>query len=144
MAAETCYDSVVAFARWDPFRDLLTLQERMDRLSGEYAAGWAPPVDLYETSDRYEVIVEVPGLSRDQIQIHLQDGTLTIEGERGSPDVSCEQYHRVERGHGRFSRSFQLREPIEASAITADLRDGVLTVSVPKTPQPETRRIPVR
>lgn len=134
----------MAFASWDPFRDLLTLQERIDNLSGERAAGWAPPVDLYETSDRYEVVVEVPGLSRDQIQIHVQDGMLTIEGERPSPDVSCEQYHRIERGHGRFSRSFQLHEPIEATAINADLRDGVLTISVPKTPQPETRRIPVR
>jgi HSP20 family protein len=134
----------VAFARWDPFRDLLTLHERIERLSGEHAAGWAPPVDLYETPDRYEVIVEVPGLSRDQIQIHVQDGTLTIEGERWSPDVSCELYHRVERGHGRFTRSFQLRDVIDSSEISADLRDGVLTISVPKTPQPETRRIPVR
>jgi HSP20 family protein len=134
----------VAFARWDPFRDLLTLHERIERLSGEHAAGWAPPVDLYETADRYEVIVEVPGLSRDQIQIHVQDGTLTIEGERRSPDVSCELYHRVERGHGRFARSFQLREAIDSNAISADLRDGVLTISVPKTSQPETLRIPVR
>ena len=141
---KTCYDAVVAFARWDPFRDLLTLQERIDGLSGEHAAGWAPPVDLYETSDYYEVVVEVPGLSRDQIQIHVQDGMLTIEGERRSPDVPCEQYHRVERGHGRFSRSFELREPIQASEINADLRDGVLTISVPKAPHPETRRIPVR
>jgi len=134
----------VAFARWDPFRDLLTLHERIERLSGEHAAGWAPPVDLYETPDRYEVIVEVPGLSREQIQIHVQDGTLTIEGERRSPDGSCELYHRVERGHGRFARSFQLRDVIDSSEISADLRDGVLTISVPKTPQPETRRIPVR
>lgn len=134
----------MAFARWDPFRDLLTLHERIERLSGEHAAGWAPPVDLYETADHYEVIVEVPGLSRDQIQIHVQDGTLTIEGERRSPDVSCELYHRVERGHGRFTRSFQLRDVINSSEISADLRDGVLTISVPKTPQPETRRIPVR
>ena len=134
----------MAFARWDPFRDLLALQERIDGLSGEHATGWAPPVDLYETSDRYEVIIEVPGLLREQIQIHIQDGMLTIEGERRSQDVPCEQYHRVERGHGRFSRSFQLREPIEANGINADLRNGVLTISVPKTPRPETHRIPVR
>ena len=134
----------MAFARWDPFRDLLTLHERIERLSGEHAAGWAPPVDLYETADRYEVIVEVPGLSREQIQIHVQDGTLTIEGERRSPDVSCELYHRVERGQGRFARSFQLRDVIDSSEISADLRDGVLTISVQKTPQPETRRSPVR
>jgi HSP20 family protein len=99
---------------------------------------------LYETSDRYEVIVEVPGLSREQIEIRIQEGVLTIEGERRSPDVSCEQYLRVERGHGRFSRSFQLREPIEGNAINADFRDGVLSISVPKAPHSGTHRIPVR
>ena len=139
--AGTCYDSKVAFARWDPFRDLLTLQERIDRLSGEQAAGWAPPIDLCETTDRYHVIVEMPGLTRDQFQIRVQEGVLTIEGERGSADVPCEQYHRVERGHGRFSRSFQLRDPIEPDAIKADLRDGVLTISIPKAPRHDSRHV---
>ena len=134
----------MAFARWDPFRDLLTLEERIDGLSAEQAAEWVPPTDWYETSDRYEVIVEVPGLAREQIEIRIQEGVLTIEGERRSPDVPCEQYHRVERGHGRFSRSFSLREPIDGNAIKADFRDGVLRISVPKTPQPEPHRIPVR
>jgi len=133
----------VAFARWDPFRDLLSLQERIDRLSGEHATGWAPPVDLFETPDRYEVTIEVAGLTRDQIQVHVQNGILTIEGERSSADLPCEHYHRVERGHGRFSRSFQLRDPIDSGDISADLRDGVLTVSVPKT-RHEPHRIQVR
>ena len=110
----------VVFSRWDPFRDLLTLQERIDRLTGEYATGWAPPVDLYETSERYEVIVEVPGLARDEIHIRIEAGTLTIEGERRSPDVPCEQYHRIERGHGRFVRSFQLPDAVDSTATTAD------------------------
>ena len=134
----------MAFTRWDPFRDLLSLHERIDRLSGGYAAGWAPPVDLYETPDRYEVIVEVPGLTRDQVQIRIAEGTLTIEGERRSPDVPCEQYHRVERGHGRFTRSFQLRDTVDSGATTADLRDGVLTISVPKASRHEPRRVQVR
>ena len=133
----------MAFARWDPFHDLLTLQERIDRPSGDNAPGWAPPIDLYETADRYQVIVEVPGLVRDQIQVRVRDGVLTIEGERGAAGVPCEQYHRVERGHGRFSRSFQLRDPIETDAVNADLRDGVLTISIPKAPPQGTRRIPV-
>ena len=134
----------MAFTRWDPFRDLLSLHERIDRLSGGYAAGWAPPVDLYETPDRYEVIVEVPGLTRDQVQIRIAEGTLTIEGERRSPDVPCEQYNRVERGHGRFTRSFQLRDTVDSGATTADLRYGVLTISVPKMPRHEPSRVQVR
>jgi HSP20 family protein len=122
----------VAFARWDPFHDLLSLQERLDRLAGD-STGWAPPIDLFETADRYQVIVEVPGVRRDQIQIRVQNSTLTLEGERSAPAARCEQYHCVERGHGRFSRSFRLRETIDADAITAELRDGVLTICLPKT-----------
>lgn len=133
----------MAFARWDPFHDLLTLQEQIDCLSGD-ASGWAPPVDVFETSDRYELIVEVPGLTRDCVRIHVHEGTLTVDGERPAPSGSSrELYHRVERGHGRFSRMFRLREPIDAGAVTANLRDGVLTITVPKAP-PESRPITVR
>lgn len=128
--------------RWDQFHDLLTRQEWIDRGSG-VTTGWAPPVDVLETPDRYHISVEVPGLSRGQIQIQIHDGTLTIEGERPAPDASCEQYHCVERGHGRFSRSFLLPEPIDADAVGADLRDGVLTIRIPKT-QLEPRRVEVR
>jgi HSP20 family protein len=133
----------VAFARWDPFRDLLTLQERLDRLTGEPAMGWAPPVDLFETSDHYEVIAEVPGLTRDQIRVQVQNGILTIDGERSTTCLPCEQHHRVERGHGWFSRSFQLHEPIASDGVDADLREGILTIRVLKrSPQP--LRIEVR
>lgn len=133
----------MAFAHWDPLHDLLTLQERIDCLSGE-TSGWAPPVDLCETSDRYQLVVELPGLARDDVHIRVQQNTLTVEGERpAASDARRELYHRVERGHGRFSRSFRLREPIDAEAITADLREGVLNITVPKTRQ-ASRRVDVR
>ena len=81
----------MAFTRWDPLRDLLALQERMERLSGVEAAGWTPPVDLYETSDAFIVSAELPGLSREDIDIRFHDGQLTLQGTRRKPDVPCER-----------------------------------------------------
>jgi HSP20 family protein len=130
----------MAFARWDPIRDLLAIQQRLDRFAPG-PAGWAPPVDLHETSEQYVVAAELPGLHREDLEIHMQDGRLTLSGVRRQRGVPCEQYHRVERGHGSFSRSFQLPVPVDAERITADLKDGVLTVICPKIPEPGARRI---
>ena len=123
----------VAFTRWDPLQDLLALHERINRLAGTDEAGWMPPVDLRETPDRYIVTVEVAGLERDDVQIQIQDGKLTLRGERRPSDRQHERFERVERGHGRFIRTFVLPHPVEVDGISADLRDGVLTVSVPKS-----------
>jgi HSP20 family protein len=132
----------VAFARWDPLRDLLALHEQIGQLVGTDAPGWTPPVDLYETSSEFVLIAELPGLSRDEIEIHAEDGRIVIRGERAS-QVPCEQYHRVERGHGRFSRAFALPEPIAVDAVTADLKDGILTVTIPKAVSRGSRRVDV-
>jgi len=136
----------VAFTRWDPLRDLLALHEHLGQLVGADAPGWTPPVDLYETAHEYVLAAELPGLTRDQIDIHAEDSRIVIRGARGaSPDrdIPCEQYHRVERGHGQFSRAFSLPEPIDVDAITADLKDGVLTITMPKAAGREARRIAV-
>jgi HSP20 family protein len=128
----------VAFTRWDPLRDLLALHEQIGQLVGTDAPGWTPPVDLYETTGGFVLLAELPGLTRDQIEIHAEESRLVLRGERtsapGSPrgHVSCEQYHRVERGHGRFSRAFALPEPIDIERVTADLKDGLLTITIPK------------
>ena len=137
-----CYDPRVAFARWDPIRDLLAIQQRLDRFAPG-PAGWSPPVDLHETADRYVITAEVPGLEREDVRIHVQDGHLTLSGARPERAVACEQYHRIERGHGTFSRTFQLPLAITVEGITADLKDGVLTVVVPKADDPTPRRIRV-
>jgi len=134
----------VAFTRWDPLRDLLALHEQLGHLVGTDAPGWTPPVDLYETPNEFVLTAELPGLARDQIDIHAEDGRIVIRGARGvdpGRDIPCEQYHRVERGHGRFSRAFSLPEPIAIDEITADLKDGVLTVTIPKSRDRGTRRI---
>jgi len=133
----------VAFTRWDPLRDLLALQERMERLSGHDVGGWTPPVDIFETAETYVVTAELPGLQRSDIEIRYHDGQLTLQGTRRAPEVPCERYHRVERGHGGFVRRFALPTSIDASAIAADLKDGVLTVTVPKSPTAVPRKIDV-
>ena len=140
-----CYDASVAFTRWDPLRDLLALHEQLGQLVGSDAPGWTPPVDLYETASGYVLTAELPGLSRDQVDIQAEDNRVAIRGERaaGGCELPGEQYHRVERGHGRFSRTFALPEPIDVDGITADLKDGVLTVTIPKLAGHNARRITV-
>lgn len=133
----------MAFTRWDPLRDLLALQERLDRLTEAGDTGWTPPVDLYETVDRYVLTAELPGLSRDDIEIRFLDGQLHLQGQRPSPRVPCEQYHRVERGHGPFLRRFALPAAVDAERIDATLDDGVLTITIPKAPSAVPRRIDV-
>jgi HSP20 family protein len=132
----------VAFTRWDPLRDLLALQEQIGQIVGTDAPGWTPPVDLYETSGAFVLTAELPGLNRNDIEIHAEESRIVIRGERAG-QVPCEQYHRVERGHGRFSRAFLLPEPIDIEAVSADLKDGLLTVTIPKAGGRGARRVDV-
>ena len=133
---------IVAFTRWDPLRDLLALHEHLGQLVGTDAPGWTPSVDLYETPAEFVLIAELPGLTRDQIEIHAEDNRIVIRGQRGG-QVPCDHYHRVERGHGHFSRAFALPEAIDVEAITADLKDGLLTVTIPKAAARGVRRVNV-
>ena len=132
---------IVAFARWDPFRDFLTIQHRLERLSTG-PQGWTPPMDLCETATSYILTAELPGVTRDQVRVDIRDGKLMLQGRREAR-VSCEQYHQVERGHGEFCRSVVLPLAIDAAGIAADMHDGVLTVTVPKAPDAGPRRVEV-
>jgi HSP20 family protein len=129
----------VAFTRWDPIRDLLAIQQRLDRFAPG-PAGWMPAVDLHETADHYVITAEIPGVSQDDVRIHAHDGRLTLSGVRRERASACEEFHRLERGHGTFSRTFQLPAPVDAARITADLREGVLTVRCPKASQDASAR----
>ena len=136
----------MAFTRWDPLRDLLALHEQLGHLVGTDAPVWTPPVDLYETVDDYVLTAELPGLTREQIDIHAEERRIVIRGARSADparDIPCEQYHRVERGHGRFSRAFSRPEIIEVGAITAGLKDGILTITIPKARDRGARRVDV-
>lgn len=133
----------MAFSRWDPLHDLLALQERISRLSGADAQGWMPPVDVYETPDRFVITAEVAGLSRDDIRIQIQHDRLTLSGER-PPTARGEQYHQVERGHGQFLRTFTLPDGADTEAIVASLEGGVLSIAIPKGESERQRRVEVR
>ena len=133
---------VVVFARWDPFRDLIRIQHGLERLAAHGPQGWAPAVDLCETEDAFLFTAELPGLTREQIRIDVHDNKLTLQGRREAR-VSCEQYHQVERGHGEFCRTFLLPHAVQADGVTADLADGVLTITVPKSPTDAPRRVVV-
>ena len=134
----------MAFTRWDPLRDLLALQEQIGQLVGTDTPGWTPPVDLYETADAFVLTAELPGLSREDIDLHAEESRIVIRGQRASGLVPCDQYHRVERGHGPFSRAFLLPEPIDVDGVTADLTSGVLTVTIPKAPVATARKVEVK
>jgi HSP20 family protein len=146
--------------QWDPFQDLRSTQEerariQLDRLfahalglhtqqaSGRSSA-WAPALDIAEGKDAYLVTVELPGVKLDDLEITLEDGLLTIQGERHfAHDSSEEQFHRVERSSGAFRRSITLPAHVMADAVEASIEDGVLRILVPKAEEAKPTRIQV-
>jgi HSP20 family protein len=126
-------------------RDLRVLQERLERMTAHHTDSWTPAIDVYETADRYVIAAELPGLARESIDLALEDSRLTIRGQRidrTSGDVV--HFHQVERGHGAFSRTFEFASKINIEAVSADLADGVLTITLPKVAPPPARKIEVR
>jgi HSP20 family protein len=132
---------------WDPMRDLRVLQERLERLTTHHPDSWTPAIDVYETEDRYVVAAELPGLSRESIELALEDARLTIRGQRidrATMSGDIVHYHQVERGHGAFARTFEFGSKIDTEAVSADLTNGVLTITLPKAAPPPARKIEVR
>ncbi len=149
--------------QWYPFQDLRSAQEeraqdQMDRLfahalglhgqwqgaTGASTRAWAPALDISERKDAYLVAVELPGVEADDLQITLEAGLLTIQGERHfANDSSEEQFHRVERSSGAFRRSITLPAHVEADAVEASMEDGVLRIMVPKAEEAKPKRIQV-
>jgi HSP20 family protein len=145
--------------RWDPFQDLRSAQEEMAQMSpilahalGLYgqqgssrATAWAPALDISERKDAYLVTVELPGVDVDDLQITLDDGLLTIQGERYFAHDSSEQhFHRVERRYGAFRRSITLPAQVQAERIEASVDNGVLQILVPKMEEATPKRIKIR
>jgi HSP20 family protein len=148
----------MALVRWDPDRELDLLQGDMNRLfdtffqgrglgaasNGGGARRWIPPMDLVEAEDEYVLRADLPGLSQDDLEIEVKDNVLTISGERRAEhEDRKEGYHRVERAFGRFSRSLDLPEGIDASAVSADFENGVLEVRVPKPEERQPTKIAI-
>lgn len=139
---------------WDVMRELATMQERMNRIWGNAfergnedvrSRGWSPPVDIYETEGREVVLkAELPGLRREDINLTVENNTLTIRGERRrDASISEDRYHRIERAYGSFSRSFTLPNTVDAGKVRADYREGVLTVVLPFRDEARPRQIQV-
>ncbi|UCF30752.1 MAG: Hsp20/alpha crystallin family protein [bacterium] len=139
----------------EPFRELMALQDRMNRLfTGNFgregteqdleAATWAPPVDIYETKDDIVVNVEVPGIAKDLISVEVKDDVLAIRGERPfEKGMTKEQYHRMERAYGKFRRSFILGTPVQIDGVRAAYKDGVLEITLPKVEAVKPRKIEI-
>jgi HSP20 family protein len=144
--------------RWDPFRDLTSIQDEMNQMfdrvfgrrgtsrEGGLSSGtWAPAVDISERKDAYVVSAEVPGIRPEDLDVTLEDGLLTIQGERRMEEESSDQqYHRVERRFGSFRRSITLPSQVRADAIEASYADGVLQVVVPKAESAKPKKINVQ
>jgi HSP20 family protein len=146
----------MAIVRWDPFRDLISIQDRMNRLfdqtlartrgeeEGISASTWMPAVDIYETADRVVMKAELPGLTREDIEINVRDNTLSLRGERKfEKEVKEENYLRIERAYGSFQRSFTLPATIHQDKIRAVFKDGVLELSLPKAEEARPKQIKI-
>ena len=146
----------MAIVRWEPFRDLLSLQERMNRLFDESARGrqgeedwalggsWAPPVDIYEHESNIVLKAEIPGIDPKDVDVRVENNTLTLRGERKFDDeVKKDSYHRVERAYGAFTRSFTLPSVVDTTNIKAEYKDGVLRVTLPKRDEAKPKSISI-
>jgi HSP20 family protein len=146
----------MTLTKWDPFKDLLTLQDRMNRLFDESvrnvktgdealsSAIWSPAVDIYETDDEVVVKAELPEVNQKDIDIQIENNTLTLRGERKfNKETKKENFHRIERSYGTFSRSFTLPGSIDQEKINADYKDGILKISMPKREETKPKQIKV-
>ncbi len=138
----------------DPFRDMAMLQDRINRLFGDTlrqdddvtrGGSWIPPVDIYE-NDKHELVLvaELPDMTRDDIDVTVENSTLTIRGEKKmSGDVREEQYRRIERNFGAFSRSFTLPNTVDATKVSAEYKNGVLMIRLPLREEARPRQVKV-
>ncbi len=145
--------TLTALTRWNPAREVLNLEERMSRLLGDAVPGffgadaptaWFPPVDIHEEEDRVVLKAEVPGVNKDDIDIRIEGGTITLRGEKKQEkEVASQKAFRFERFYGSFARSFVLPTSIHADSIKATYKNGVLEVVLPKSEAAKPRKIQV-
>jgi HSP20 family protein len=140
-------------ARWEPFRNLSTLQEQVNRLFETSFKGngdnstlttWAPAVDIYETENDLVLKADLPEISEKDLDIQVENNMLTVRGERKfEQKVNEDNYLRIERTYGSFSRSFSLPNTVNTEAIKADYKNGVLTVQLPKRAESKPKQVKV-
>jgi HSP20 family protein len=147
----------MALVRWEPVRELNSLQQEMNRLfssffdtptasnGGSYARRWIPAMDLVETDDHYVLTADLPGLSQEDISLEFEGDVLTLSGERKSEHTERKEgFYRLERASGSFSRSLTLPEGVDAEAVTATFDKGVLEVRIPKPEQRKPKKVAIQ
>jgi len=148
---------MTSIVRWDPFKEMATLQERMNRMfedvwgrgrrpDEDFISGsWVPPVDVRETKDTLEISVELPGIEPKNVEVSVESGVLTLKGARQFEKAAeGETYHRVERAYGAFERSFTLPTNVDAERIQASYRHGILHLTVPKREEARPKAINIK
>ena len=145
----------MSIVRYDPFRDLRTLQEEVNRLfstnltrafddEGIGRGAWAPSVDIYENKDQIVLEAELPGMNQDDFDLSIENNVITLRGERRFEKTDeTDNYHRVERSYGAFTRSFTLPQTVSPEGATTEYNNGVLRVTLPKREETKARRIQV-
>lgn len=146
-------DTVV---RWDPFRDLVSIQGEMNRLFGRAFTGaeptrpatagaWIPSMDVFETEDKVVANLELPGIEPGEVEVSVEESTLTVSGTRAfSNEVNEDRYRRIERRYGAFSRSISLPQSVDADGVEATFDKGVLTIEVRKVEKAKPKKIEIR
>ena len=140
-------------ARWDPFREALSLQDRMNRIFSDFqyrfggdepVGAWTPPVDIFEADGALVVRAEIPGVKREDIEVSVQNGALILKGERQKEsELGDENVYRIERQYGTFARSFTLPTQVDASKIKATYRDGILEITLPKSAEAKPKKVEI-
>ncbi|MBK9307909.1 MAG: Hsp20/alpha crystallin family protein [Nitrospira sp.] len=147
----------MALVRWDPFRELEEVSNRLNRMlaypashasNGKEAmivADWTPSVDISETAGEYLIKAEIPDVKKEDVKVSLEDGVLTIQGQRKlEQEDKGTKYHRIERSYGSFVRTFSLPDVVEPEHVKAEFKDGVLNLHLPKSEKAKPKTIEVK
>lgn len=138
----------MGIVRWNPVRDLLTMQEKMNTIFDDAfktsGSDWSPSVDIMENDDEIVIIAEIPGVLEDDMDIQVADGVLTMRGDKKFPvDKQSDSYFRLERSYGKFNRSFAIPSSVDPANVRASIRDGVLKILLKKRSDTVSRVIKV-
>jgi len=147
----------MALVRWDPFRELEEVSDRLNRMFARptvsrtngketmIVSDWTPSVDISETEGEYQIKAEIPDVRKEDVKVTLEDGVLTIQGERKQEkEEKGKKFHRIERSYGSFVRSFSLPDVIEEEKVKAEFKDGVLNLHLPKSEKAKPKAIEVK
>lgn len=146
----------MAITKWDPFRDIIMLRDKMNRLFEDLVSSpkfeetdliqstWSPAVDIYETENELVLTAELPGVEEKDVEIKVEDNTLSLKGERKfEKETREENYHRIERAYGSFYRSFSLPNYVDQDKISAEYENGLLKIHMPKKPEVKPRKVKI-